>query len=196
MIEAAYVLFLAISQRVYFPLLKVFGFKLLGVLMASVQLIPTIMAISSTNRPIHDLAYQGEYSFHPINFLQSISPYYFNEPIVPYHCIWEGTMYTGNIALVLCIWLLTRKEDWLKHRAIVTIALLLTVLGLPGNRPISAYLSSANECAAVWFVPVSGQVQFISPFRPVHISGMRIGMFASDSVPIRDHYQNPSAFSY
>jgi hypothetical protein len=130
MIEAAYVLFLAISQRVYIPLLKVFTFKLLGVLLASVQLIPTLMVISSTNRPIYDLEYQGEYSFHPINFLQSVSPYYFNEPIVPFHCIWEGTMYTGNIALVLCIWLLTRKEDMLRHRAIVTIALLLTVLGM------------------------------------------------------------------
>ena len=67
MIEVAYVLFLAISQRVYFPLLKVFIFKLLGVLMASVQLIPTLALISSTDRPIYNLAYQGEYSFHPIN---------------------------------------------------------------------------------------------------------------------------------
>ena len=130
MIEAAYVLFLTISQRVYFPLLKVFGFKMLGVLMASVQLIPTLTAISSTNRPIYNLVYQGEYSFHPINFLQSVSPYYFNEPIVPFHCIWEGTMYTGVVALVLCIWLLTRKECLIRHRAIVTIALLLTVLGM------------------------------------------------------------------
>ncbi len=129
MIEAVYVLILAISRRVYFPLLKVFGFKLLGVLMASVQLIPTMTAIYSTARPIQDLNYQGEYSFHPINFLLSVSPYYFKEPIVPFNCVWEGTMYSGVIAIVLCIWLATRKEDLLKNRVILAIALVLTVVG-------------------------------------------------------------------
>jgi hypothetical protein len=129
-IEAVYVLILAVSLGVYFPLLGVLSSKLLGVLLGSVQLIPTLASIPLSTRATPTLEYLGEYSFHPINFLQTISPYFFREPIIPYSCVWEGTFYTGAVAVVLCIWLLTRKADMVKHKVILTIAMFLAATGL------------------------------------------------------------------
>ncbi len=129
LIEAAYILILAISYRTFFPLLNIFICKLLGVLLGSIQLLPTLEAIPLSTRATRDLAYQGFLSFHPLNLLQLVSPYCFRKPVEALGNIWEGSFYTGVIALVLCVWLLTRKADLIRHREIVILAVLLTVGG-------------------------------------------------------------------
>jgi hypothetical protein len=130
LIEAPYILFVAISQRSFFPLLYIFVFKTLGVLLGCIQLIPTFEAFSLSMRATQNLDFLGVFSLHPINLLQSISPYFLKDPIATSGNTWEGSLYTGVGVFVLCIWLLTRKAELVRNRSMVGLALFLMIAGL------------------------------------------------------------------
>ncbi len=94
----------------------------IGVLLGSVQLVPTLDALADSNRQDVDRAFAGTGSLHPLNLIQVVAPYLLATRVVGQNTHELG-LYFGAVPLVLAIWLVARRELWNGSRPLVVAAL-------------------------------------------------------------------------
>ncbi|HEX4143649.1 MAG TPA: YfhO family protein [Pirellulales bacterium] len=93
-----------------------------GVLIGSVQLIPSLDALSHSTRQSADAAFANSGSLHPLNLIQLVAPYLFATRVVGQNTHELG-LYCGTVPLLLCAWLLGQRGSWGEYRRPIVAAL-------------------------------------------------------------------------
>jgi hypothetical protein len=99
--------------------------KLLGLLLGSVQILPTVDALTHAARRAAGSDFVNQGALHAFNLVQLVSPYFFAERavgITPH----EAGLYLGAVPLALLVWLRTSGPAWRR----VPGANLLGLLGI------------------------------------------------------------------
>jgi len=94
------------------PLVEYVGAKLVGLMLGCAQLLPSTEAVSNSTRSARDtesvLERNADYSLHPLNFLQMISPYGLEGRVIPDRApalyMWESTPRTDEPLRLYRIW--------------------------------------------------------------------------------------------
>jgi len=118
-------------------LLPLASAKLLGLLLAAVQVLPTLAQIPLSQRGHLDLKGVASDSLIPWNFFQWISPYAFRDWTVGPARPWEFAQYAGLLAPAALAWLFVEQRRRgrsgglvsARHRLLVRWALVMLVLG-------------------------------------------------------------------
>jgi hypothetical protein len=89
--------------------IRVALFKLLGLLIGALQLLPTMDALDKSERQVVDADFIHQGALHPINIIQLFAPYLFRDRVVGGNTH-EFGLYAGAAPLVLTLWLALRWE--------------------------------------------------------------------------------------
>jgi len=133
-----------------------------GVLIGAAQWIPTWHLLHESVRRDADLRFSATGSLPPLNALQLVAPYLWKTRVVGQNTIEMG-MYAGAVPLVLCVWLLARREQWGRYRPLiwsllvfVGVAFWLAMGEYGGLHRLQAYIPFANRfrcpCRAIVLV--------------------------------------------
>lgn len=102
---------------------------LVGLCIAGVQIVPTFDVLQSALRQDNAEAWRSG-SMHPLNLLQWLGPYWFENRLsygVPAH---EFGLYTGTVPFILGLWLLCQGRGSGRQRGLVLLLALQVVLAL------------------------------------------------------------------
>ena len=129
-----YVWFSLLAQGLYAlvaprrqPLLPVAGALLTGLIIGSVQWLPTAEALQASVRQSVDGSFAAWGSLHPLNFIQLLAPYLFEHRVVGQNTHELG-LYIGAVPLTLVAWLALRRVRMTGSRPLVTYSILLGLL--------------------------------------------------------------------
>jgi len=128
-VEGLYLLFRAPSFELRRQLLSYGTAKVLGVLAASLQLLPTWDVVSHSYRAELPTEARFWWSLHPVNLVQFVAPYLFLTRVVGGNTH-EFGLYNGAVTTVTILWLLIRFNDLGSKRFLVMGAFALGGLGL------------------------------------------------------------------
>ena len=115
------------TQR--FPYRRLILAKLAGVMLAGVQLLPTIEALGHAARRSAGPAFTESGSLHPLNLVQLIAPYLFAHRVFGQNTH-ELTVYLGAVPLMLILWVWIDRRNLLAWRRPAAAAAVLAFLGL------------------------------------------------------------------
>ncbi len=126
-------------------------FKTVGLLIAAVQLLPTIDMLTTSSRKAADAGFFQQGSLHPANVLQLIAPYGFSNRVVGGNTH-EFGFYLGAAPLALTVWLLAGRKRPLRGKRLTVAALafaavtLLLALGQYGGLyALQSFLPLVNK---------------------------------------------------
>lgn len=142
--------------------------KLIGLLIAAVQILPTIDAASTATRGSADpgFAYYG--SIHPLNLLQLIGPYLFSTRVVGQNTHELG-LYIGAVPLMLLVWLFTSRRALGERRRLIICTISLAAVAFVLALGQFGYLYSLQTV-----LPVVGRFRF--PGRYVVLATLAIAI--------------------
>jgi hypothetical protein len=103
--------------------------KALAILIAAVQLIPTLDALLASQRPRGDPDFNNWGYLHPVNLAQAVAPYLFKSRVLPPMNGGEFALYPGAAVTVLLVWLIVRFRHLGPWRPLAASALALAALG-------------------------------------------------------------------
>jgi hypothetical protein len=103
--------------------------KLAGVMLAGVQLLPTIEALGHASRRAAGSAFTESGSLHPLNLVQLIAPYLFAHRVFGQNTH-ELTVYFGAVPLMLILWVWIDRRNLFAWRKPAAAAAVLAFLGL------------------------------------------------------------------
>ncbi|MGD9644359.1 MAG: hypothetical protein AB7U73_01520 [Pirellulales bacterium] len=134
LIEVSYVLLLLTSVARWWRVPALVAAKLAGVAIGCAQLWPTWQLLGMSRRETTDAAYRGAWSLHPLNALQTLSPYLFPDRVHEVEVVQAGshelTWYAGCAVPVLVIWLILRWRSLVPAwRKLVIWAVALAIVG-------------------------------------------------------------------
>lgn len=138
---------------------------LCGVIVSSVQLLPTVHALGESVRRESDPAFRNSGSLHPLNLMQFVAPYLFRTRVVGQNTHELG-LYAGAVPAVLLVWLLSRRSQWGRLKPLITASLVCGSLALVlacgefgGLYELQAWLPLVNRfrfpCRAIVLVQLS-----------------------------------------
>jgi hypothetical protein len=128
LIEAGYTAYLLPAQgSAAKTMLALVAAKLLGLLMGSIQLLPTVEALSGSERSTVDAAFVHSGSLHPLNLVQLIAPYLFATRVAGQNTHELG-LYIGAAPLLLAVWLVGQRANWKELRRPTLFALVVVLL--------------------------------------------------------------------
>ena len=136
LVELSYVLLLLPAALRWWRVPLVAASKLAGVAIGCAQWWPTWQLLGMSRRMTTDEAFRGVWSLHPLNFLQTVSPYLFADRAyssdpgqIQVH---ELSWYAGCLAPILAIWLLVRWQSLAtsRRKLVVWGGVLIVVGGL------------------------------------------------------------------
>jgi hypothetical protein len=90
-------------------------FKVLGLGIAAVQVLPTLEALQESARQVADSRVSHQGALHPLNVMQLVAPYLFHERVIGGNTH-EFGLYCGAVPLVLCVWLALRWKQLSRRR--------------------------------------------------------------------------------
>lgn len=102
-----------------------------GLVIAAVQLLPTLDVSSRSIRGLLTRAFALSFSLHPLNVLQLWSPYVFTQRVYSVRDVplpKEFGIYSGAILLVSLAWLWIRRRELRQRRTLIAAALLFAGL--------------------------------------------------------------------
>jgi hypothetical protein len=100
-----------------------------GGLVAGVQLVPTIDALTQSTRSEFDVALANSGSLHPLNLVQVVAPYLFSTRVVGQNTHELG-LYAGAVPAALCAWLWGERRRLGRLRGLALAAAALGAGGL------------------------------------------------------------------
>ena len=109
-----------------------------GVLLGSVQLLPTIEALAGSHRANPSIEFRSEYSLHIANLLQLVSPYGLRGRVVGGN-VQEFGLYNSALCTVAVGWLFLRRRELGRFRSLVisafgfAVVMLILALGSYGG---------------------------------------------------------------
>ncbi len=109
--------------------LRVILAKLAGLMLASVQLLPTIEALGHAARRSAGAAFTDSGSLHPLNLVQLIAPYLFADRVFGQNTH-ELTVYLGAVPLMLVLWVWIDRRNLFAWRKPAAAAAVLAFFGL------------------------------------------------------------------
>lgn len=107
--EGAYAVFLLTRRPAVAFVAYLASAKVVGALIASIQLLPTIDALFHSARRTVDADFANWGSLHPFNLIQWIAPYLYARRVVGQNTH-ELSCYLGAVPLVLLVWLFLRRR--------------------------------------------------------------------------------------
>ncbi len=183
--ELAYAVWRAVAVRASLRTLATLALaKLLGVLAAGVQLLPTLDALAGSLRQAPDDAFANTGSLHPLNLVQLLAPYLFETRVVGQNTHELG-LYAGAVPWLLCIWLLAHRQHWGHLAPLIRGAIGFGVLAL---------LLAMGDAGVLYrlqtFLPVVNRFRF--PCRAVVLVQLCLAVGAAAALAIllqgtRDH---------
>ena len=125
--EALYVLFLLPStrNRRYIPLLAMA--KLLGILCAAIQVLPTLDILAASTRTEVDNVFRMQQSLHPFNLFCLVNPYLFHQRM--YDANGYQGLYGGVVLTLLAAWSVLRFRVLPDSKRLMACAIAMVVLG-------------------------------------------------------------------
>ncbi|MBN2580607.1 MAG: hypothetical protein JXB10_16600, partial [Pirellulales bacterium] len=101
----------------------------LGLLLGSVQWIPTLEALGHSARLSADSAFTNYHSLHPLNLLQLVDPYLFRQRVVGRYAH-EFGLYLGAVPLLLIVWLGMKRHELGRLKPLAVASALFAALAL------------------------------------------------------------------
>lgn len=113
------------------------AFKVLGLAMAAVQVLPTLDALAESERSGADAAFAVSGSLHPANAAQFVGPYLFEDRVAGGNTHEFGA-YIGAVPLLLIVWLAirwkhVRRKRFAKAAAVFSVVAFVLALGQYGG---------------------------------------------------------------
>ena len=127
-LQVWYVLYLTSGRMSSRDVLRAGLATVVGLLIGAVQLVPTWSALKASSRASPTFDFLSEASLHPLNFLQSASPYVFAGRKFGAFGPHELCIYAGIGPLLLFVWLCTKKDD--PDRRLIVFLFALAILGV------------------------------------------------------------------
>ncbi|MCH8043181.1 MAG: YfhO family protein [Planctomycetes bacterium] len=164
----------AVAIRLYFPsLTRLTAAKLLGLMIAAIQLLPTLDAFSNSARRTVDADFVNTGSLAPLNLLQLIAPYLWKTRVAGQNTHELG-LYCGAVPLMLVVWLIVRRRSLGRYRPAATSVLALgslaLLLAMGGHTPLYRLQS---------WLPVVGGFRF--PARAIMLFHLSLAIAAAMS---------------
>ncbi|HEV2972131.1 MAG TPA: YfhO family protein [Pirellulales bacterium] len=103
--------------------------KTLGVMLGSIQLLPTLDALLHSSRQVAESSFGGWGSLDPLNLIQLVAPYLFKSRVVGQNTHELG-LYAGSVTLLLAVWCVFHRPAAGRIRLLAHGAILLVLLGL------------------------------------------------------------------
>lgn len=146
--------------------------KVLGAIVAAIQLFPTIDALQNSTRTTVDTAFANSGSLHPLNLIQLAAPYLFETRVVGQNTHELG-LYIGAVPCLLVVWLLSQPDLWRsRDRRLLWGAACFALLML---------LLAAGEFGFVYslqaYLPLVSRFRF--PCRAIVLVHMAVAVLAS-----------------
>lgn len=130
LVAAMFCLWKSGMQRETWPsLVEIALFASLGMLVAAVQLLPTLDALGTSTRATASSDFSHSGSLHPLNLVQLVAPYLLKTRVVGQNTHELG-LYIGAAPLLLSVWLLCGRVPSARHRQMAIAAIFLALLGL------------------------------------------------------------------
>lgn len=156
------------------------AFKVLGLAMAAVQVLPTLDALAESERSGADAAFAVSGSLHPANAAQFVGPYLFQDRVAGGNTHEFGA-FIGAVPLLLIVWLAirwkhVRRKRFAKAAAVFSVVAFILALGQYGGL---YYLQSV--------LPVIGKFRIPARYLvPVHLGTACLAAVAfADLVGVR-----------
>ncbi len=125
--EAIYLVLVLCHQTTRSAIATLFLAKLTGLLIGAVQWLPTIEALRNSTRHVADATFLETGSFHPLNVVQIVAPYLFQNRVVGQNTHELG-FYIGAVPITLFVWLLGRRVAANSHLGILRFAGVISAL--------------------------------------------------------------------
>ncbi len=176
--EACYVAsrYRAIAGPAWRPVAGWLAALALGLLVGSIQLLPTIDALKHSTRAAASADFANSGSLAPLNVLQLVAPYLFGTRVVGGNTHELG-LYIGAVPLLLCWWLFLNRQAWGSLRPLILAATALGVLGFAlalGNRSFVYALQT--------HLPLVGAFRF--PCRAIVLMHFALAVLAAIALPL------------
>lgn len=110
-------------------LLQLASAKAVGLLLGSLQLLPTFDALQHSVRQSAAAGFAESYSLHPLNFVQLVAPYLFENRVVGQNTHALG-LYAGAVPLLLLVYLVGQRKHLGRLRPIAIAAACLGAFAL------------------------------------------------------------------
>jgi hypothetical protein len=144
----------ATARRCLPALGRLTGAKLLGLLIAAIQLLPTLDAFSNSARRSVGADFVNTGSLAPLNLIQLVAPYLWKTRVAGQNTHELG-LYCGAVPLMLVAWLIVRRRSLGRYRWAAT-----SVLGLGGLSLLLAMGGYAPLYQLQAWLPVVGNFRF------------------------------------
>ncbi len=174
LVEASFVLFLLVSgvgRRRWFWIPAA---MLLGVVIASVQVLPQWESLQLSFRRAPQATFINEYALHPVNLVQLVSPYFYSTRAMGLPPIVESALYAGSLLPVLLMWVAVRWRALRGWRGALVASLLLAATGV-----LLALGDSGGVHALLTRLPVVGL--FRAPARYLLLTQAGLALIAAIS---------------
>lgn len=126
--EGLYTLFLLRLTPNRWRIFVLLGAKLLALMCAGVQILPTLDLLRHSTRMETSFAFRMSTSLHPMNIFQLINPYLFN------HRMYDGfgreVLYSGAVMTALALFVVLRLKHLRVSKLLTLCALVTAVVGL------------------------------------------------------------------
>jgi hypothetical protein len=175
--EASYTAWRVMALRISAARLGMLALAVaLGVAAAGIQLLPTMEALADSTRSESDSAFADAGSLHPLNIVQLVAPYLFRTRVVGQNTHELG-FYAGGVPLLLCAWLLSQRQRWGRHAALVRATIVFGGL--------ATLLALGQSGGLYWLqslVPFANQFRF--PCRAIVLVQLAIAVGAATAFAI------------